>query len=46
MQVGKTHPNECPEYDIKQSDGKVPALKNVEYPFIAITLKSTQGPEW
>ena len=27
--------NECPGYDTKQSDGKVPALGDVEYPFIA-----------
>ena len=29
--------SKCPGYDIKPSDGE--ALENVEYPFIAITLK-------
>ena len=24
--MGKTLPNECPEYDTKQSDGEVPAV--------------------
>ena len=37
-------PNRCPGYDIKQSDGKTPALGdlgNVKYPFIAIAPRST-----
>ena len=38
-------PNDCPGYDTKQSDGEAPvnggALENVEYPFIAITPRST-----
>ena len=33
--------NECPRYDIKPSDGKAPALENVEYPFTSITARST-----
>ena len=41
---GKTHPltNECSRYDTKSTDSEVPrVLRNVEYPFIAITLRST-----
>ena len=39
-------PNECPEYDTKQSDGEAPeneagALGNAEYPFIVIASRST-----
>ena len=33
--------NECPSDDIKQSHGEVRALRNVEYPFINIALRST-----
>ena len=40
LQKGMTPlPQECPRYDIKQSDGE--ALGNVEYPFIAIVPRST-----
>ena len=35
---GVRPPNECPGYDIKQSDG---ALGNVVYPFTAIVPRST-----
>ena len=41
---GVTPPPECPGYDIKQSDGEASTLEiweNVEYPFIAITARST-----
>ena len=37
-------PNECPAYDIKQSDSEAPVLDiwgNMEYPFIAIAATST-----
>ena len=34
--------NVCLGYDTKPSDGEVPVLGNVEYPFTAITLRSTQ----
>ena len=47
LQRGKTPPNECPGYDMKQSDGQ--ALGNAEYPFIAIALSSTltqSGSTW
>ena len=26
---GKTHPNECPGYDTKQSDGEVPVMLDI-----------------
>ena len=46
VQRGMTpHPNECPLYGTKLSDGEVSILdlwENVEYPFITITLWSTQ----
>ena len=39
------HLNECPGYDIKQSDSEAPVmlefLVNLEYPFIAIAPMST-----
>ena len=35
------YPNQCPGYDIKQTDGESPDLGNVEYSFIAIAPKST-----
>ena len=43
---GKTPPrNECPGYDIKQSDGKIPVMLelwgNAEHSFIAIASRST-----
>ena len=42
--------NECPGYDIKQSDGEASsnagALENVEYPFMAIALEVLSGSEW
>ena len=38
-------PNECPEYDTKQSDDEAPVIleirENAEYPFIAIAPRST-----
>ena len=34
-------PKKCPGYDTKLSDGDAGALGNVEYPFIAITPRST-----
>ena len=43
--TGYDSPNECPGYDIKQSDDEAPvnagALGNVEYSFIAIAPLST-----
>ena len=37
-------PNQCPDYDTKQSNSEVfrkaGALGNIEYPFIAIALRS------
>ena len=42
--------NKCPGYDTKQPDGEIPALLgNAEYPFIAITPRSTlarSGSTW
>ena len=39
------HPNECPRYDSKKSDGEILVMLevwgNVEYPFIAIIPGST-----
>ena len=35
-------PNECPLYDIKQSDGK----RNAEYPFYCHHSQVHSGPEW
>ena len=50
---GSDPPKECPRYDIKQSDGcgssNAEALVNAEYPFIAITPRSTlarSGSNW
>ena len=42
----RLHPNECPGYDTKQSDGKAPVQK---YPFISIAVLSTltwSGSTW
>ena len=36
-----TTTNECPVYDIKQSDDEVPVM--LEYPFIAIAPRSISG---
>ena len=39
--MGKTPPNECPGYDIKQSDGEAQVMLGIaEYSFIAITPRS------
>ena len=46
LQMVKTPFNKRPGYDIKQSDGN---LRTVEYPFIAIALRSTltqSGGTW
>ena len=46
---GQDTSNECPGYDTKQSGGEAGTLVNVEYPFIAITPRSTlaqNGSTW
>ena len=42
--VGAAHLNrmiECPRYDTKQNDGEASVMSYGEYPFIAITTRST-----
>ena len=41
--------NKYPGYDIEQADGEAPVMGNMEYPFIAVALKSTlalSGSMW
>ena len=43
---GKAPPNECPGYDIKQSDGEVPAMQELWGMRSTPSLPSIPGPLW
>ena len=42
----KTPPNECPGYDTKQSDGKVPVMLELWGMQSTLSLPSLPGPLW
>ena len=42
----RPHPNECPEYDTKQSDGKVPAMLKLWGTQSTSSLPLLPGPFW
>ena len=46
MQRSKTPPNECPRYDIKQSDGEVPVMLDLWGMRSTPSLPSLPGPLW
>ena len=42
----RPHPNECPRYDTKQSDGEVPAVLELWGMRSTPSLPSLPGPPW
>ena len=46
LQRGKTYPNKCPGYDIKQSDVKVPVKLDLWATWRIFSLPSLQGQLW
>ena len=44
--MGKTPPNECPEYDIKQSNGKAPLVMELWRVQSTLSLPLLPGPLW
>ena len=43
---GKNTPDECPENDTKQSDGKVPVMQELQKMQSTSSLKLLPGPLW
>ena len=43
---GVKTPNECPEYDTKESDGEVPAMLELWGIWSTLLLPSLPGPLW
>ena len=44
--MGEALPNECSEYDIKQSDGKAPVMLELGIMQSISVLPSLRGPLW
>ena len=46
LQRGKTHPNECPVYDTKQSDGEASVMLELWQMWSTFLLPPLPGPLW
>ena len=44
--TGVRHPNKCPGYDTKQSDGEVPVMQELWGMQSTLSLPSLPGPLW